>query len=65
MYADILSIYQYVLICAEYSSTAVAFSQVVRFLRDFRQTKENIVYQGTDLYLYDSRDQLIYANKLI
>jgi hypothetical protein len=39
------SIYWFVL------STAVAFCQVVSFLRDFRQTKESIVYQSTDFYI--------------
>ncbi len=45
IYSVYTSIYWFVL------STAVAFCQVVNFLRDFRQTKENIVYQSTGLYI--------------
>ncbi len=40
------SIYWFVL------STVVASCEVVSFLRDFRQTKENIIYPSTDLYIW-------------
>ncbi len=45
IYPVYTSIYWFVL------STAAAFCQVFSFLRDFRQTKENIVYQSTGLYI--------------
>jgi hypothetical protein len=47
-FADILSIYEYILICTEYRCCLLSGSQ---FSERFRQTKENIVYQSTYLYI--------------